>query len=273
MINNCIKMFMFMIVFVFCMSSKVFSQRYEEVDRTPQHAEARAMAAEIVFYEERIPECSVPPVFYVCSNNHLHWNLGDVGIHASQLPIKVRLEIEWFWKHLPQNSKQFWIPYIREIDGEIDRFIRNSKHSDFKYQDKLVRETYDKIELIYQKGINKYARENQVTPKKDPIKWQDADEKPKPCAAPKQIKLKLVSNVRGVDSIQWIDAGRVWETVLKHNREPQYSAYLPGAEVSVYAGAIYYFKLNVNGKVSKRQLAPEINSNQNGKKLYLLVSN
>jgi hypothetical protein len=97
------------------------------------------MAAEVVHRSDHLPSCAIKPLFFTCDAGHLHWRLGYVGIDVESLPMRERLKIEWFWKHLSPRQQTFWLPYIRDIDSEIDEFIRATDLQDDETRQRLVK--------------------------------------------------------------------------------------------------------------------------------------
>jgi hypothetical protein len=230
------------------------AQRYEPVQRTARHELIRTMAAEIITHADRPSPLAVSPDFYTCDKGHLHWRLGTSGISTDSLPMRDRLEIEWFYKHLTPQQRRFWTPYFREIDALIDSYIRSIRLEDEEAQQQLDQKYTSAVYDVYVKGVNAYAQATGT----QPLEGKTGV----PCCAAPQVDIQLVVNNRNIEAIKWIDAGTVWLKVTTTGQEPEYHTLKPGTRVQVSPGAYYYYKLVTrSGRESQRLLAPAIPDN------------
>lgn len=227
------------------------AQRFEPVQQTARHEQIRAMASEIINRSDRVSSFAIQPEFYTCNQGHLHWRLGSSGIFTDSLPMRERLEIEWFNKQLTPQQRRFWTPYFREIDSQIDDFIRSPQAQNDDAQQELENKCAAAIGDIYRKGVNAYAQATGTQPVEGVTHV--------PCCAAAQITTQLIANNRNVAAIKWIDAGTVWLKVLSTGQEPEYHTLTPGTRVQVSPGAFYYYKLvTYSGRETQRLLAPAI---------------
>lgn len=231
-----------------CTISVAHAQRQNAVRRTPRHDEIRKMAKEIIHTKKRTGLAPICPTFRICNDGHLHWHIGSPDIWSESFAMNERLRIEWFWKHLSRHERNFWMPYTREIDAEIDRFIRISLATNgnaIRQQE----QSRIRIDKVYLKAINAYALANGVRPKEE--------EPCESCASAEKKNVRLRTNARGVVAIKWIEAGAVWLAVSRTGKEPEYHSHVPGDSVDLFPGAMYYYKLVFrDGQKTKRLLAP-----------------
>lgn len=236
---------------VFCAFNVAHAQRHNPVRRTPRHDEIRTMAKEIIHAKNRRGNSATRPIFKICNDGHLHWYIGGPGIGSESFAMNERLRIEWFWKHLSHQQRGFWKPYTREVDAEIDRFIRMRLTTNADVSQQQQEQSQIRIDNIYLKAVDAYARAKGVLPVETP-----PDEC---CGSAAELDVHLRTRVRGVVAIKWIEAGSVWLAVSRTGQEPEYHSYVPGTRVEVSPGALYYYKLVFReGRETRRLLAPKI---------------